>query len=608
MSVSKLKKCQFIADCPYCGSEGSVRMEQDYARARLKHVCRQPDCWSNREAEPGVYGEGIRGELGIYVSDEECYRYLPTVLVGTIDKLAVIAHNPRFAGFFGAHRHFCPEHGFTGDRKCAHRRIVPRGEGWEPVECGNTSRSKPLRTVELSALSDPGFPFLIQDELHLLRESLGNFDAHYESTLAAMQCAHGGRTPKVLAATATIKEFETHVHHLYLKKARRFPAPGITRGESFYARKRTDPQTGRSLVRRWFVGVLPISRGNATMRCTAEISSRFLDQVDAWRAQLGTTDTALLERLALPAGRAPEALRYIEKYLNTNLVYVNAKRSIPEIARFLEEANQQRGVERHYFHLDGETTLDAILGAIHHVERKGPDDSKRQILATSVVSHGVDIAELNFMTLAGWPTSTAEYIQASARSGRVHPGIVISVLSPFRLFEGNVFLNFDDYHFFLDRLVESVPINRFAPHLLDRTLPGVIAALVLNWAAHQPGWGSPDLARAAKLKEALVAGPTTRNELQRVILSALDVPPVLQPEFDPRVLADFRQALTERVKAALHRLENWSPAKSDYRIGEALGEIFEHPPMRSFRDIENQIPIKYVNSDAERVVDALGTE
>lgn len=66
--------------------------------------------------------------------------------------------------------------------------------------------------------------------------------------------------------------------------------------------------------------------------------------------------------------------------------------------------------------------------------------------------------------------------QSSARSGRVQPGIVMSILSPGKLFESGVFLNFGDYHFFLDKLVDSVPINRFAPDVLQRTLPGVFTA------------------------------------------------------------------------------------------------------------------------------------
>lgn len=606
ISEDKLQAYQFVSDCPYCATEGAIKLVRDNARARLKHVCSNAQCWSNCGADVGKYGEGVRGEIGIYVSDEECYRYLPTVMVGTIDKLAVLAHNTRFAAFYGAYRHFCPDHGFTLERKCGHKRIILKGDDFDAVDCGITSRSKPFTTTEMAPMRDPGFPLLIQDELHLLRESLGNFDAHYETTLSALQVSFKGRAPKVLAATATIKEFEQHVHNLYMRRARRFPAPGVTKGESFYARRKKDQKTGEPLVRRWFAGVLPIARGNMASRCAAEISSRFFDQVDQWRVRLAKHDPALLDTLRLTPERAGVALAYLDRYLNTDLVYVNKKRSIPEIQRFMEELNELKGVKRHHFVLDGESTLDSILGAIHHVERKLADDPGRELLATSVVSHGVDIAELNFMVVAGWPTSTAEYIQASARSGRVHPGIVISVLSPNKLFETNVFLNFSDYHFFLDGLVDSVPINRFAPNILDRTLPGVMSAVILNWASHQAGWGDEIDYSMKGLKAALCAGPQARAHIQKVVMLALEVPAALQHEFDPRVLTDFRQALHDRVKHALHRLEHWNPAKIDYSVGKALGEIFGHDPMRSFRDIESQIPIKYLNGDDERLISALG--
>lgn len=603
----QLAAYQFIADCPYCGTERSIQMERDYARARLKHVCGNPDCWSNRDALPGEHGEGLRGEIGIFVSDEECYRYLPTVMVGTIDKLAVIGHNQRFAGFFGAARHFCPAHGFSVSPTCRHRRIVKTDRGYEAVACGNNSRTSVVRTVPMAAMPDPGFELLIQDELHLLRESLGNFDAHYETLLAALQTGFGGRSPKVLAATATIKDYDNHVHNLYLKRAMRFPAPGARRGESFYARRVVDRDSGTPLVRRWFAGLLPIGRGDASMRATAEIASRYLDQVDDWCGRLRERDTALLTALGLGAARAEEALAQLEKNFNTALIYVNRKRSIAEVLRFMEEANARRGVERGHRQLDGETTLEKILGAIQHVERKHADDPTRLLIATNVVSHGVDIAELNFMVLAGWPRSTSEYIQASARSGRVHPGIVISVLSPYKLFESGVFLNFDDYHFFLDKLVESVPINRFAPNLLNRTLPGVMSAVIFNWAPYQVGWGGELDRTARKLSETLKGSAgAARAGIEEMVRRALAVPETVESAFDRRVMDDFRASLELKVKGALKHLEHLSAGKMDQTVTEALGDFFGSEPMRSFRDIENQIQIKPVNEAAERILDALG--
>lgn len=605
-SDERLKSYQFISDCPYCGVGGSIRIATDMTRARIKHVCDNPECWSNCEAEPGEHGQGIRGEIGIYVSDEECYRYLPSVLVGTVDKLAVIGHNQRFVNFFGGARFFCPEHGFTQKSKCQHRRIEQRGEKWEAIDCGNNTRTSVVRVVPTSPMKDPGFSLLVQDELHLLRESLGNFDAHYETLLSTLQISHGGRAPKVLSATATIKDFDDHIHHLYLRNAVRFPAPGVNQGESFYARKAKDDETGSQLIRRWFAGILPIGRGRVAMKSVAEASSRFLDQVDDWRSKLAAGDARLLKAMGLASGQAQEALRYIEKNLNTDLVYANSKRSITEIMRYMEEVNSKTGAERKARLLDGETRLDMILDAIRHVETKDADDTCRHIIATSVVSHGVDIAELNFMIVAGWPKSTAEYIQASARSGRVHPGIVLCVLSSHQLFESGVFMNFGDYHIFLDRLVDSVPINRFAPNIIDRTLPGVMSAVLLNWAPQQ-SWGGDLSHRVNDLVTLLRSDPgkAAAAEIKKIVVNALRIPSALNNTFDSRVIAGFDAALISRVDNALFELERWPGSKNDQTLSEALGDIFGYAPFRSFRDIENQILIKPVNSSADEVLMAL---
>lgn len=603
-----LKRYQFITDCPYCGQQGSVRIVRDIDKARMKHRCSNSQCWSNTEANAGEHGEGIAGEVGIYVSDEECYRYLPTVLVGTVDKLAVIAHNERFAGYLGAFRHFCPEHGFTSDPKCKHQRIrkTLQGDNFESVDCGNNTRTSKIRTIQLPPMLDPGFSFLIQDELHLLRESLGNFDAHYESLLQALQVGHGGQTSKVLAATATIKDFGNHILHLYMRPGRRFPTPGAIRGESFYARINRDNEG--ALVRRWFAGILPLNfyRGG-TERAAAEVASRYLDQIDDWLIGLDAKDATVLEQIGVEADRAERVRDYLGKYLNTDLVYANQKRQTTSIMEHLDNVNQRDGKVRSARLLDGQTPLDDILNTIHHVETKDSGDPMRHLVATSVVSHGVDIAELNFMVLDGWPRSTAEYIQSSARAGRVHPGLVMSILSSGKLFESGVFLNFDDYHFFLDKLVDSVPINRFAPNIAQRTLPGVFTAVVLNWAKFQDPWGLALNRYADKLHQALnEANGTARQHLRAMLIGALNVPATVAHLFDIRVLTAFRKQIEDEVDRGLHRLQNLNAANADKDLGTALESIYRFAPMRSFRDIENQIEILSVGQKEKRSLRTLG--
>lgn len=607
MTPEKLQELRFISDCPYCGKINSVQVRRDYATARISHSCTNKECWSNVTAESGIRNQGIRGEIGIFVSDEECYRYLPSVLVGTVDKLAVIGHNHRFANFYGAARYYCPDHGFSQKSVCEHKRIVKEYDAFKANDCGNNTRTSKSKVTILPEMKDPGISLAIQDELHLLRESLGNFDAHYESLMSALQKSHGGRPPKILAATATIKEFESHIHHLYLRKPRRFPSPGIKQGESFYARKAIDLITGEALIRRSFAGILPIGRGNVAMQAVAEVSACFLDQVDTWCTLLREQDEALMAVLGIDQSKANDVLDYIEKNLNTDLIYANSKRNILEVQRFMDEKSAARENERSSILLDGNTRLDKILSAIHHVENKLPSDTCRTLVATSVVSHGVDIAELNFMVMAGWPKSTSEYIQASARSGRVHPGIVMCVLSSKQLFESGVFMNFNDMHMFLDKLVDSVPINRFAPNVLDRTLPGILSAVILNWGRQQ-SWGG-DLNRNVKpLVAALqsTSGGSVGNALKAIVLDCLSIPDCLSGSFDPRVLSGFNQTLNVGIDRAIYELSRWPGSKNDQLLSESLKEIFTHAPLRSFRDIENQIIIKPANASSDAILTALG--
>ena len=81
----------------------------------------------------------------------------------------------------------------------------------------------------------------------------------------------------------------------------------------------------------------------------------------------------------------------------------------------------------------------------------------RGIVATSAISHGVDIERLNVIVFAGLPSDVAEYVQASSRVGRTHVGASILVPTPQRVRDVHVVGIHDIFHRFLERMISPRP-------------------------------------------------------------------------------------------------------------------------------------------------------
>ena len=79
----------------------------------------------------------------------------------------------------------------------------------------------------------------------------------------------------------------------------------------------------------------------------------------------------------------------------------------------------------------------------------------------------------------------------------------------------------------------------------------------------------------------------------------------MESKFDARIIATFNRGLDERIREALNRLEHLPANKNDQLLSEVIGDVLGHRPMRSFRDIENQIIIQPASTTIEHVLDAL---
>ncbi|QIN85435.1 hypothetical protein GBA63_22300 (plasmid) [Rubrobacter tropicus] len=463
------EKLLLVGDCPACGRAESVEVVPDRAAHRIRHVCAE-----------------CQAELAVYVSDDEVYRFLPTVVIGTIDKMAAVAWNPKFGMLWGGAAWRCPEHdehGYGLGDFCVY------GCPTNPT----SGRSRPrVRTV---VTPYDGAPSLhVQDELHLLQEELGAFAGHYETLVRSCEAAVGGLPPKTIAATATIEGFEHQVRHVYgVPHARRFPGRGYNRLGTFYAAP--DRETLLTSERKAKAPAEAFEGGPKTARLYVAFRPPHLHAADAASlcARLLHEEIVRLYEdpygtaAWLPTARTEEEVRALLRYYSTTLTYVGSKARGLRVRQGLDrEAGRIRpGGARDLSteFLSGDSSLADIAGTVRKVE--APPDWAQEghldaTVATSVISHGVDVERFNLMVMDGIPEETAAYIQASSRSGRRHVGLVLAVLASYSIRASSIYHRFNEYHAHLDRLVSPVPVNRFAKYAAQRTAPGVLTGLLLG--------------------------------------------------------------------------------------------------------------------------------
>lgn len=236
--------------------------------------------------------------------------------------------------------------------------------------------------------------------------------------------------------------------------------------------------------------------------------------------------------------------------------------------------------------LTGEVHVPELADAIKRVEKDSMADPRgdrlRALVGTSVVSHGVDLERLNVMVMAGLPTTVADYIQATSRSGRLHAGLVVTVFDAFSRRERSTFTNFLSFHRFLDRMVAPVPVNKFALFGANRTLPGVVMAHLWDLARDAnldgPGEGirwTRDLAKWWNAQSERLK-PQLLDRLEKTYRS-------LVPGINESSLED------ELVERILRRWENVEMPQMRNFSTDRSTQLFRSGVLTSFRDIDEAV-------------------
>jgi len=322
--------------------------------------------------------------------------------------------------------------------------------------------------------------------MHLLRESLATFDSHYETTALALQKAlnaDGAEGWALIGSTATIEGYREQANHLYLRDAVRFPAPGPEAYDSFYYK--TDPK----LIGRLYVGLLGVGRTHTPA------VARAIGLLHGVVERVRHDPSSAGQYLNLP-GASPEQLTFLAFLYEIVLTYVLTRKGGDQVGEAIE-TRVRRDVE----HIAGgnlrvetfnsSVDMPRMIETMEEIESGTQDtpigERVRGVVATNIISHGVDIDRFNVMVFAGLPRQMAEYIQASARIGRQLPGISVLVVTPQAERDRSVFDRFEKFHQYVDRLVEPVPVNRWSESALELTLRGILASYLMGVVPRQLG-------------------------------------------------------------------------------------------------------------------------
>lgn len=303
---------------------------------------------------------------------------------------------------------------------------------------------------------------IIQDELHLISGPLGTLVALFETAIDYL-CTIDGIRPKIISSTATICEATEQVENLYNRKTLQFPPPGIEIEDSFF----TKEENLENKPGRLYVGVTGI--GQTQITTEIRLFAALLQRVSKLNISEDTLDKYwTLVSYFNSIRELGKALTLVDDDVKDYMIRIASRTGTIYDTRKVYSASE----------LTSRISSYQIVKILDELGNKYPNNPINVLLATNMISVGVDVPRLNLMTIIGQPKLTSEYIQASSRVGRTDPGLVYTLYDSRKSRDESYYEIFQSYHQAFYKYVEPTSITPFSEPALERMLHSVFIAMV----------------------------------------------------------------------------------------------------------------------------------
>jgi len=457
--------------CPWCGSrlkEHTNDNDNIFEKKRVNLACENKECsfYSN------VRQFDFQGCLPLNLCDESIYKHPPSLLFGTVDKFAQLAHKVAQ----------------EGDKDS--RRLFGRGL-WE--------KGKPSQGYLPPDL-------IIQDELHLLLGPLGSAVGLFESAIDQLCAQPDGTLPKIITSTATTRNTKLQIAGLFNRDVQIFPKPGADCDDtffSFYKRHYNENDIEIFEAKRRYLGIMPTGRSHVWMQM--RLAAIMLTHRAVFESEQSSPDANPITG----KGYSDDLIEAMDNY-HSIISYFNSTREVgktqSQIQTYIKKemlkvfnrvVRPTKMMHLIYTHNDieegeltGRLSGEAVKSALDSVSRNWNPEKRfatktekgnvppEFIAATNMISVGLDVGRFNQILMNSMPRNKAEYIQASSRVARSKEGLVITIHHPFKSRDVSHFEKFIEFHEKMYSYVEPISITPFTNKAVDKYLSLYIGTMV----------------------------------------------------------------------------------------------------------------------------------